>query len=190
MRTHESPHSETRIEVISHVNSETNDKLSMVNERRFSYIRRSSDEGGRDKKNSTNSGQRHSPEPQPPPEPEPEVLRPISTGFKKSLGIPPESAFIHAPFTFTNQFLTIFSSWTSTLLPFIPAGFVANYAKLSPSAIFALNFLAIFPLASIVGLATDEVMLRVGDNLGVLIYMTFGYILSLDRLYFNLWSTC
>jgi Ca2+:H+ antiporter len=100
------------------------------------------------------------------------------TGLRKAMGIPDGSSFQHSPFTVANQLLTIFSSWISILLPFVPAGFVAKYANLSPTTSFALNFLAIFPLNYISGLAMDEVMLRVGDNLGVLIYMTFGFVQS------------
>lgn len=168
-RTHGSIHSENSIEVIPVTNSGENDKLPTVSEGRFSSVRRGSKEGAPE--TSSESGQRHSPEPS---EAELKGLRSFSTRVQKSLGIPLESAFVHGPFTFTNQFLTIFSSWASILLPFIPAGFVANYAKLSSSTVFALNFLAIFPLGSIVGLATDEVMLRAGDNVGALVYMTFG----------------
>ncbi|KAF7896666.1 uncharacterized protein EAF01_009069 [Botrytis porri] len=78
------------------------------------------------------------------------------------------------------QIVAIFcSSWLSLLLPFIPAGFAANYANLPPIVSFILNFIAIFPSASIVGMAMDEVMLRFGNTVGGLIYMTFGNIVQL-----------
>ncbi|KAB8299033.1 hypothetical protein EYC80_001164 [Monilinia laxa] len=78
------------------------------------------------------------------------------------------------------QMVIIFcSSWLSLLLPFVPAGFASNYTNLPPVVNFILNFFAIFPSASIVGMAMDEVMLSVGNTVGVLIYMTFGNIVQL-----------
>ncbi|RAL66789.1 hypothetical protein DID88_007572 [Monilinia fructigena] len=78
------------------------------------------------------------------------------------------------------QIVTIFcSSWLSLLLPFVPAGFASNYTNLPPVVKFILNFFAIFPSASIVDMAMDEVMLSVGNTVGVLIYMTFGNIVQL-----------
>ncbi|TGO37075.1 hypothetical protein BHYA_0106g00080 [Botrytis hyacinthi] len=71
------------------------------------------------------------------------------------------------------------SSWLSLLLPFIPAGFAANYTNLPPVINFILNFIAIFPSASIVDMAMDEVMLSFGNTVGGLIYMTFGNIVQL-----------
>ncbi|KAF7959400.1 hypothetical protein EAE96_001020 [Botrytis aclada] len=78
------------------------------------------------------------------------------------------------------QIVAIFcSSWLSLLLPFVPAGFASNYTNLPPVVNFVLNFIAIFPSASIVGMAMDEVMLRFGNTVGGLIYMTFGNIVQL-----------
>ncbi|ESZ93384.1 hypothetical protein SBOR_6231 [Sclerotinia borealis F-4128] len=78
------------------------------------------------------------------------------------------------------QIVAIFcSSWLSLLLPFVLAGFASNYTNLPLVVNFILNFLAIFPSASIVGMAMDEVMLRVGNTVDVLIYMTFGNIVQL-----------
>ncbi|TGO47755.1 hypothetical protein BOTNAR_0507g00020 [Botryotinia narcissicola] len=78
------------------------------------------------------------------------------------------------------QIVAIFcSSWLSLLLPFVPAGFAANYTNLPQVIVFILNFIAIFPSASIVDMAMDEVMLRFGNTVGGLIYMTFGNIVQL-----------
>ncbi|TGO57178.1 hypothetical protein BCON_0068g00080 [Botryotinia convoluta] len=78
------------------------------------------------------------------------------------------------------QIVVIFcSSWLSLLLPFVPAGFASNYTNLPPVVNFILNFIAIFPSASIVDMAMDEVMLRFGNTVGALIYMTFGNIVQL-----------
>ncbi|KAJ8067904.1 hypothetical protein OCU04_003489 [Sclerotinia nivalis] len=78
------------------------------------------------------------------------------------------------------QMVAIFcSSWLSVLLPFVPAGFASNYTNSPPIVNFILNFFAIFPSASIVGMAMDEVMLHFGNTIGILIYMTFGNIVQL-----------
>ncbi|TEY84057.1 hypothetical protein BOTCAL_0022g00320 [Botryotinia calthae] len=78
------------------------------------------------------------------------------------------------------QIVAIFcSSWLSILLPFVPAGFASNYTNLPPVVNFILNFIAIFPSASIVAMAMDEVMLHFGNIVGGLIYMTFGNVVQL-----------
>ncbi|KAM0319573.1 hypothetical protein ACHAO8_000994 [Botrytis cinerea] len=78
------------------------------------------------------------------------------------------------------QIVAIFcSSWLLLLLPFVPAGFASNYTNLPPVVNFILNFMAIFPSASIVAMAMDEVMLRFGNTVGGLIYMTFGNVVQL-----------
>lgn len=65
-------------------------------------------------------------------------------------------------------------NWFNLLLPFIPAGFVVFYTRLSPRIIFCINFVAIVPSSAILGYATQEAAVRVGDRLGALINMTFG----------------
>ncbi|EDN93510.1 hypothetical protein SS1G_09377 [Sclerotinia sclerotiorum 1980 UF-70] len=88
----------------------------------------------------------------------------------------------HAPSSvhLVKQIVAIFcSSWLSVLLPFIPAGFASNYTNSPPILNFILNFFAIFPSASIVDMAMDEVMLHFGNTIGVLMYMTFGNIVQL-----------
>lgn len=78
-------------------------------------------------------------------------------------------------FTFWGQLrATLFGSWINILLIAAPVGIAVNYAKINPGAIFAINFIAIIPLAAMLSYATEEIALRVGETLGGLLNATFG----------------
>jgi Ca2+:H+ antiporter len=57
----------------------------------------------------------------------------------------------------------ITSSWMNILLIFLPLGYIAYGLKWSDTWIFILNFFAIIPLAKLLGFATEDVSLRVGE---------------------------
>ncbi|TLS27650.1 hypothetical protein PpBr36_04644 [Pyricularia pennisetigena] len=79
------------------------------------------------------------------------------------------------PFTFANQLQrTFLNSWINILLVAAPAGIALHFTSVSPIAIFVVNFIAIIPLASMLGFATEEIALRTGETLGGLINATFG----------------
>jgi Ca2+:H+ antiporter len=79
------------------------------------------------------------------------------------------------PFTVRNQLQrTIFGSWINILLLAAPAGIACNYAGVSGVAVFCVNFIAIVPLAGMLGFATEEIALHVGESLGGLLNATFG----------------
>jgi Ca2+:H+ antiporter len=81
------------------------------------------------------------------------------------------------PYTFGNQFRrTLLSSPINILLLAIPAGFAVNYAGIDGRAVFAINFIAIIPLAKLLSDATEEIALRTGEVLGGLINATFGFV--------------
>jgi len=83
----------------------------------------------------------------------------------------------HKPFTVGNQLkATIFYSWINLLLFAVPAGLALYYVDANPVAIFFVNFAAVVPMASLLGLAMDELRLRTGDVLGALVYISFGYV--------------
>lgn len=65
-------------------------------------------------------------------------------------------------------------SWINVLLVFVPAGIAVEAAGLSPAIIFALNAVAIIPLAALLSHATESVASRLGDTIGALINVTFG----------------
>ena len=72
----------------------------------------------------------------------------------------------------------IFHSWINVLLIFVPIGIAVNYAPLPPSShptiIFAMNAVAIIPLAGLLSHATESVASRMGDTLASLLNVTFG----------------
>lgn len=79
------------------------------------------------------------------------------------------------PPTFWNSFKVIlFSSWINVLIIFIPLGYIANGLSWSDTAVFVLNFLAIIPLAKLLGFVTEDISLRVGQTIGGLLNATFG----------------
>ena len=83
------------------------------------------------------------------------------------------------PFTVANQMQrTFLSSWINILILAAPAGIAMSYVgdlkEKQAGAVFAVNFLAIIPLAAMLSFATEEVALRTGETLGGLINATFG----------------
>ncbi|KAG0368329.1 hypothetical protein BGZ54_002167 [Gamsiella multidivaricata] len=68
----------------------------------------------------------------------------------------------------------LFASKINVMLIFIPIGIVAAKLHWPDVAVFILNFLAIVPLAKLLGYATEEISLRLGENLGALLNASFG----------------
>jgi Ca2+:H+ antiporter len=57
-------------------------------------------------------------------------------------------------------------SYLNIFLVMIPIGWAVHFAKLNDTLVFVFNFLAIIPLAALLGFATEELALRVGPTLG------------------------
>lgn len=75
----------------------------------------------------------------------------------------------------------ITASWINWLLVFVPAGIILGAIEdwggvhvVSPTVIFAINAVAIIPLASLLAYATESVALKMGDQWGALLNVTFG----------------
>lgn len=72
----------------------------------------------------------------------------------------------------------IFHSWINVLLIFVPIGIAMAYAPLpekqKPTIVFAMNAVAIIPLAGLLSHATESVASRMGDTLASLLNVTFG----------------
>lgn len=68
----------------------------------------------------------------------------------------------------------LLSSWVNVLLIFVPIGIAVHLAHLSPEIIFAMNAVAIIPLAGLLAHATEAVAARLGDTLGALLNVSFG----------------
>ncbi|KAF9309959.1 hypothetical protein BG003_009111 [Podila horticola] len=70
--------------------------------------------------------------------------------------------------------LVLFATKINVLLIFIPLGIIADLLHWSDVTVFILNFIAIIPLAKLLGYATEEIALRLGENLGALLNASFG----------------
>lgn len=87
------------------------------------------------------------------------------------------------------RFLTTFKkillySWLNLLLVFVPAGIIVHFIpNTSPAVIFAMNAIAIIPLAGMLSYATETVAHRMGDAIGALMNVTFGNAVELIILY-------
>lgn len=68
----------------------------------------------------------------------------------------------------------IFHSWVNVLLIFVPIGIIVQAIGLSPTIVFAMNAIAIIPLAGLLAHATESAASRLGDSLGALLNVTFG----------------
>ncbi|KAF2020473.1 calcium/proton exchanger [Aaosphaeria arxii CBS 175.79] len=65
-------------------------------------------------------------------------------------------------------------SWINLLLVFVPIGIASHLAHLGPEIVFAMNAVAIIPLAGLLSHATEAVAARLGDTLGALLNVSFG----------------
>jgi Ca2+:H+ antiporter len=70
--------------------------------------------------------------------------------------------------------MTLASNHVNILLVFVPLGIVAGALKWNPTTVFALNFLAIVPLAALLSFATEELSAKLGQTIGGLMNATFG----------------
>ena len=87
--------------------------------------------------------------------------------------------------------ITLTHDYVNVLLIFVPLGIVAGFLKWDASAIFALNFVAIVPLASLLSFATEELAATMGQALGGLLNATFGNAVELIvRLSLSLYIFC
>ncbi|ORY63667.1 Sodium/calcium exchanger protein-domain-containing protein [Leucosporidium creatinivorum] len=65
-------------------------------------------------------------------------------------------------------------SWLNVLLIAVPIAWAMDFSHQGPTTIFVTSFIAIVPLAALLGFATEELALRVGDAFGGLLNATFG----------------
>ncbi|KAK8869789.1 calcium/proton exchanger [Kwoniella newhampshirensis] len=68
----------------------------------------------------------------------------------------------------------LLGSWINILLVCIPLAFVADALHWSAAARFSTSFLAIVPLAKLLGDSTEQLSLKLGQTLGGLLNATFG----------------
>ncbi|KAK9448839.1 calcium/proton exchanger [Limtongia smithiae] len=104
---------------------------------------------------------------------------PAASGDDDSEGLPrPKDARSHFPRLMVLPYQVcrtlLLSSYVNVLLVFVPAGIAVGVLEASPFLIFGLNFLAIVPLAALLGFVTEELATHVGQTLGGLLNATFG----------------
>ena len=73
----------------------------------------------------------------------------------------------------------LIGSYLNVLLLAIPVGLAAGYLGLSPTLVFAANFISLLPLALILGEITEDLALRFGDSIGGLLNATFGNVVEM-----------
>lgn len=86
---------------------------------------------------------------------------------------PSKNAFIEE--VRRNARLAVRYSWLNVLLIFVPVGIIVAHINGIPGGIiFAMNCIAIIPLAGLLAFATESVARKMGDALGALLNVTFG----------------
>ncbi|EXJ64122.1 hypothetical protein A1O7_00458 [Cladophialophora yegresii CBS 114405] len=73
-----------------------------------------------------------------------------------------------------NVKVALFHSWVNVLLVFVPVGIAVHFAGVNNEVVFALNAVAIIPLAGLLTFATECVAHRLGPTLGALMNVSFG----------------
>ncbi|CAE6432105.1 unnamed protein product [Rhizoctonia solani] len=98
----------------------------------------------------------------------------IDFGHALTKLLEPEQKLAPAP-TWTLSAVNIMKySYLNILLVFVPISWACHFTGQQPTIIFIFSFLAIIPLAALLGFATEELALRVGQTLGGLLNATFG----------------
>ena len=73
----------------------------------------------------------------------------------------------------------IFTNYLNILLLCAPLGIVAGLKGWSPSIVFTANFVALIPLALLLGEVTEDLAVRFGDVVGGLLNATFGNVVEM-----------
>jgi Ca2+:H+ antiporter len=68
----------------------------------------------------------------------------------------------------------LLSSWLNILLISVPVGIAVEVAGVNPTIVFAVNAVAIIPLAGLLSFATQSIASDLGDTIGALMNVTFG----------------
>eukprot|EP01124_Arcella_intermedia_P033641 TRINITY_DN8121_c0_g1_i4.p1 TRINITY_DN8121_c0_g1~~TRINITY_DN8121_c0_g1_i4.p1 ORF type:complete len:303 (+),score=54.86 TRINITY_DN8121_c0_g1_i4:172-1080(+) len=80
----------------------------------------------------------------------------------------------HEPTILSSLLFLAKSSWLNLLLVFVPVGIVIGALKLNGVAVFVINFIAIIPLAKLLGESTEQLAMHTSQSLGGLLNATFG----------------
>ena len=91
----------------------------------------------------------------------------------ESAPIEPKKEGVFKRFITTSKEILL-SSPINILLVFVPVGIAVNFAHVNPVIVFAMNAIAIIPLAGLLSHATEAVASTMGDTVGALMNVTFG----------------
>lgn len=69
--------------------------------------------------------------------------------------------------------------YTNLFFVFVVAGFAVYFTNQSPSVVFAINLLAIFPSSILMGIGLKRMRKQYNGLVQAILYMTFGYVSSL-----------
>jgi Ca2+:H+ antiporter len=78
------------------------------------------------------------------------------------------------PSWFQSYKFFFFGSWINILLLFVPLSFVSHFLHLDAALRFSFSFIAILPLAKLLGTATDQLSVKLGQTLSGLLNASFG----------------
>lgn len=78
------------------------------------------------------------------------------------------------PSWFQSYRFFLFGSWLNVTLIFVPLSFVAHNLNWDAAVRFSLSFIAIIPLAKLLGTATEQLSLKLGQTLAGLLNASFG----------------
>ncbi|KAI0683711.1 Calcium/proton exchanger [Cytidiella melzeri] len=67
-----------------------------------------------------------------------------------------------------------FGSWMNLFLVFVPLSAIAHYLNWDAALRFSFSFIAIMPLAALLGTATDQLSMKLGQTLSGLLNASFG----------------
>ncbi|KZT26610.1 Calcium/proton exchanger [Neolentinus lepideus HHB14362 ss-1] len=68
----------------------------------------------------------------------------------------------------------LFGSWLNILLLFVPLSFISHFLNWDAGLRFSFSFIAIMPLAKLLGEATDQMSVKLGQTLSGLLNASFG----------------
>ncbi|KAI0373011.1 calcium/proton exchanger [Pilatotrama ljubarskyi] len=94
--------------------------------------------------------------------------KPFYRRFVDSLSAEGEPSWLHSYKFF------FFGSYLNVLLLFVPLSFISHFSGWDAALRFSFSFIAIMPLAALLGTATEQLSLKLGQTLSGLLNASFG----------------
>jgi len=104
-----------------------------------------------------------------------------NTSSKEYAAVPAQEQAEERPQNDCQGFANIFGDhkFLTSLLVAVPCGFAAHHMEAQPQVVFLFNFVAIIPLAWLIGKSTEDVAAKLGETAGGLMNATFGNIVEM-----------